>query len=173
MDPIEAELRAREAIAEAFEAVAADSPEQREAVRTFVRGTHITPQHAGSGADVEFITGYMFGVRWLMTRPPRSEAEGIDDLYRQTRPGGPSDQSSIYVNADDFPSFLAYVAGETALDAEYFEVEDGAKLKADMVANYGEHLIDTFNPPARTFVWASMHRLYEGLGQAVHHELEE
>jgi hypothetical protein len=126
---------------------------------------------AQAGAD-EYLTGYQAALIWLRTHPPRDEADYLVETYLATRPGGTNDQATIWVDATRLTHFVQHIR-DLGLHPEVFEIEDGTALKARYVRDYGDHLIDTFNPPSICFAWPAIHRLYEGFGAAIWHALDE
>jgi hypothetical protein len=145
----------------AADAIAAESVEQREAIRKFVRGDTVRWKSGDDDGVAEFMQGYQQGVAWLRSGPPMVEAESIAEMYLATRPGGPKDESTFHLDADTHPHLLAHNPGE------YFEVESGAEL-ADQYRRCGDPGTE-WNLPARTFSWPALHRWFEGFGQAVFH----
>lgn len=154
------------ALVEAADRIAAEGPDNSAAVRRFVRGDNVNFAPHGDRGAVEFMAGYMRAAQWLHTSPPMAEAEAVVDLYRMHRPGSTCEESTAYVDAALVPNLVGFLGSE-------IEIEDGAALKAEFIADYGDHLKATFNPPARTFAWPAMTRFFEGFELAVWHAIED
>ncbi|MFD1547708.1 hypothetical protein [Nonomuraea guangzhouensis] len=128
------------------------------------------------GYASEFLAGYQATMKWFAEGAYVAEAEELADIYLSNRPGGPNYAagSSIYVNADSFPSLLMCMNGRDGVyERKYGQrlpVKDGKALTAEFVEDYGGDPSE-WAFPARTFYINPTLPFHDGLLTAVGHLL--
>ncbi|AQZ67622.1 unnamed protein product [[Actinomadura] parvosata subsp. kistnae] len=112
----------------------------------------------------EYVDGYQAGIAWLESGAPVSEVDAIADFYERTRPGQSAEESTHYLDAEQFLSLLAsmHAQGHT----QGFTIENGSEVRAEYVRDYGQQFA-AWELPDRVFVLTALDSFDDGLATAV------